>query len=347
MITVILPSRRSFLKERTIKFCITQAFVSVWLLILVIYFSKGHSFMSSLQSSVFQLLISTNLITLALFLVAAALQVYSAKRQIVYKCSTVVAETVLLCFVICFQTVTAIAFSASVPSFPCTAQKICQESIFFAVVAWIAPLIFVIHAVEFVFRARRLAASDSSVWKTATWSVNWEEATVSSAISVDLEKAIANGPKILVLPTKKAATAATETETEKPGPKSKEKLAQRALARAHSLSKDAYRNMRGKSLLPPALPPKSPSLNKYLVNKGYLATNGEQVIFVVPSKLQYSVPRLTQPPKYFIQIPDNIQYTVPRISKAPCPKIRAKERRKARKAAAAAAATAVTVAQKK
>ncbi|KAG8797527.1 hypothetical protein FRC17_007720, partial [Serendipita sp. 399] len=284
-------------------------------------------------ASVFQLLISTNLITLLLFLVAAAFQVYSAKHQIVYRCSTVIAEILLLCFVICFQTVTAIAFSASVPSFPCTAQKACQESVFFAVVAWIAPLIFVIHAVEFVLRARRLATSDSNVWKSATWSVNWEEAQVSDAASIDVEKAIVAGPKILVLPTKKAVAAIS---TEASEPKSKEKLAQRAISKAHNLSKEAYRNMRGKSMPPPALPPKSPSLNKYVVNKGYLSSSGEQVIFVVPSKLQYTVPRISHPPKYFIQIPENIQYTVPRISKPPCPKSRAKERRKAKKSKAVA-----------
>jgi hypothetical protein len=333
MVAITLPARRSFLQERTIKFGIVQAFISIWLLVLVIYYSKGHSFMSPIQASVYQFLISTNIITLTFFLIFAALQVYSIRHQVAYICSSVISEVTLLCVVIFLQTVAAIAFSASVQSFACSANN-CRESVFFAIVAWLAPLLFVIHTVEFVARARRLSTPETKVWNTATWLVNWEEIAVV-VDSKDVEKGL-SGPKPLVLPIKKASNT-----TEPKAPKSKEMSAQRAIVKAHFLSKEAYRNMRGKSMPPPALPPKSPRFapisEKDLINKARFSANGDQVILIVPSKLQYTVPRLSHPPKYFIQIPENISYVVPRLSKPPCPKIRAKERRRARKAASSAA----------
>jgi hypothetical protein len=327
MVAITLPARRSFLQERTIKFGITQAFTSIWLLVLVIYYSKGHSFMSPLQASVYQFLMSTNIITLTFFLIFAALQVYSIRHQVAYVCSSVVSEMTLLCVVIFLQTVAAIAFSASVQSFACSANN-CRESVFFAIVAWLAPLLFVIHTVEFIARARRLSTPETKVWNTATWLVNWEETAVV-VDSTDVEKGL-SAPKPLVLPIKNSSNK---------GPRSKEMPAQRAISKA-------YRNMRGKSMPPPALPPKSPRFapvsEKDIINKARFSANGDQVILIVPSKLQYTVPRLSHPPKYFIQIPENISYVVPRLSKPPCPKIRAKERRRARKAAAASAAGAIS-----
>jgi DNA-binding transcriptional regulator of glucitol operon len=325
MVAITFPTRRSFLQERTIKFGIVQAFTSIWLLVLVIYYSKGQSFMSPLQASVYQFLISTNIITITFFLAFAALQVYSIRNQVAYTCSSVISEMTLIGVVVFLQTVAAIAFSASVHSFACSANS-CRESVFFAIVAWLAPLLYVIHTVEFVARARRLSTPETSVWTTATWLVNWEQ-TAPVTESKDIEKGLA-APKALVLPVK----AATKTS------KSRES--------AHRTISAAYRNMRAKSMLPPALPPKSPRFvsvsEKDVMNNVRLSANGEQVLVIVPSKLQFSVPRLCHPPKYFIQIPENISYTVPRISKAPCPKTRSKERRKARKAAAAAAADATS-----
>jgi hypothetical protein len=325
MVAITLPARRSFLQERTIKFGIVQAFISIWLLVLVIYYSKGHSFMSPIQASVYQFLISTNTITLTFFLIYAALQVYSIRHQVAYICSSVISEVTLLCVVIFLQTIAAIAFSASVRSFACSANA-CRESVFFAIVAWLAPLLFVIHTVEFVARARRLSTPETSVWNTATWRINWEQVAVAPEWE-DVEKGL-SAPKPLVLPIKAARKNTKEMST-------------------HRTIAKAYRNMRAKSALPPALPPKSPRFvtlsEKDLINKARFSANGEQVVVIVPEKLQYSVPRLSQPPKYFIQIPENISYTVPRLSKAPCPKMRAKERRKARKTAAAAAAGAVAL----
>lgn len=322
MVAITFPTRRSFLQERSIKFGIVQAFTSIWLLVLVIYYSKGQSFMSPLQASVYQFLISTNVITITFFLAFAAIQVYSIRNQVAYTCSSVISEMTLIGVVIFLQTVAAIAFSASVHSFACSANS-CRESVFFAIVAWLAPLLYVIHTVEFVARARRLSTPKTSVWTTATWLVDWEQ-TAAVTESEDIEKGLA-APKPLVLPVK-AATKTTKT--------------------AHRTISAAYRNMRAKSLLPPALPPKSPRFvavsEKEIVNNVRLSANGEQVLVIVPSKLQFTVPRLSHPPKYFIQIPENISYTVPRISKAPCPKTRSKERRKARKAAAAAAADAAS-----
>lgn len=291
---VIAVESRSYLKERTIKYCIVIAFISIWLLVQVIYYSRGQFTMSHLQSSLFQFLISANLITLTLFLVAGLLQAISMKRKVTYKCNSILAELTVLCLITCFQTVAAIALSAGIPSFPCSQNGTCRESIFFAIVAWIPPLLFSIHTIELTIRARRAATTDSSVWTMAAWTVDWEGALSNFNDINTVEKGIA--PRTLVLPQTHARKA-----SEAP------------------LSKGVRRNTLRKSMMPPPPPPKTPS-------------SFEQCILIIPSKVQYVVPRLGPPPKYFIQIPENIQYTVPRISSAPCPKQRRKERRKARRA---------------
>lgn len=284
---------RTFLKERTIKFCIVMTFISLWLLVLVVYYARGQSNMSHLQTSLFQFLISTNLITITLFLAAGILHAISMKRKISYICTSVMTELILLCFITCFQIVAAIAISAGTPSFPCTNSGNCHESIFFAIVAWIAPLLFSIHTVEFLVRARRAAEHDSSVWKSAAWTVDWE-GTLSNFKDINaVEKGLA--PKTLVLPQSHARKA----------------------SEAPSKEQSNKRNTLRKSMPPPP-PPKTPS-------------SLEQCILILPTKKQFIVPRLGPPPKFFIRIPENIQYTVPRITPAPCPKQRRKERRKARK----------------
>lgn len=323
-----------FLRERTIKFSIVMSFISIWLLVLVIYYSRGQALMSTLQSSVFQFLIATNLITLTLFLAAGALQAISMKRQVHYKCSSVIVEISLLLFVICFQTVAAIALSAATPSFGCSIDGSCRESVFFAVVSWIAPLLFTIHTVEFILRARRASSSSNqAIWSTPTWAVVEWDAVVSSetkSMSV-LERGI-SAPKTLVLshnlshkamlvpaPAPAPGQATTGGAPTQGG----------ALAKASFLSKEAYKSLRGKRtsvatvIVPttpaPSLPPKTPR-------------SQDQVLVIIPNKVQYSVPRLQPAPKYFVQIPENIQYTVPRLSKPPHPKLLRKERKKARKA---------------
>jgi len=326
--TVATSSSFSFLRERTVKFCIVMSFISIWLLVLVIYFSKGQPFMSNLQSSVFQFLIFTNLMTLTLFLVAGALQAISIRREVSYKCSSVIVEISALLFVIVFQTVAAIALSAATPSFGCTTDGSCRESVFFAVVSWIAPILVAIHTIEFTLRARRAASTNSAIWSTPAWLIQWEQITSTSTKSMSaLERGISiSGPKTLVLPqnqSQKAMDIAPPQYNEKAVP---QPAAQGALAKAHFLSKEAYKSFRGKrmsvaTIVPatpaPSLPPKTP---------GSMA----QVIVVIPCKVQYTVPRLEPAPKYFIQIPDNIQYTVPRLSKPPCPKLLAKERKKSK-----------------
>jgi hypothetical protein len=326
---VVAPTTFGFLRERTVKFCIVMSFISIWLLVLVIYYSRGQSFMSNLQSSVFQFLIATNLITLTLFLAAGALQVISVKRQVTYKCSSIIVEISALLFVICFQTVAAIALSAATPSFGCSVDGSCRESVFFAVVSWIAPLLFTIHTVEFILRARRAASSNEAIWSTPAWAVEWDAVTSSKAKSMSVLERGISAPKTLVLShnlSQKAQLAAPPQHTQTaaaPAP-----AQGGALAKAHFLSKEAYKSLRGKrtsvaTVVPatpaPSLPPKTPR-------------SMDQVIVIIPNKVQYSVPRLGPAPKYFIQIPDNIQFTVPRLSKPPCPKLLRKERKKARKA---------------
>jgi hypothetical protein len=264
----IAVESRSFLKERTIKFCIVMAFISIWLLVLVIYYSKGQSTMSHLQTSLFQFLISTNLITLTLFLVAGLLQVISMKRKVTYRCNSIMTEVILLCFITCFQTVAAIALSAGTPSFPCTKDNTCREGVFFAIVAWIAPLLFTIHTIELLVRVRRAAVTDSSVWTTAAWTVDWE-GTFSNFKDINaVEKGL--GPKALVLP------------------------------QAHSKVK---RHTLRKSMPPPP-PPKTPSSFEQCI---LIVPNKVQYVvprlgpvpryFIqIPDNIQYTVPRLTEAP---------------------------------------------------
>jgi len=326
-----------FLRERTIKFCIVMTFISIWLLVLVIYYSKGQSFMSNLQSSVYQFLISVNLITLTLFLIAGALQSISLKRDVTYKASSILVETSALVFVICFQTVAAIALSAATPSFACSIDGSCHESVFFAIVSWIAPILFTIHTVEFIIRARRAAATNSAIWSTPAWLVQWDQITSTSTKSMSVLERGISAPKSLILShnlSEKAmnipAPIAQPSQT-KPQTQSQWKgiSAQGAMAKAHFMSKEAYRSLRGEkrtsvaTIVPypntpaPSLPPKTPS-------------SMAQVLLIIPSKVQYAVPRLEPAPKFFIQIPENIQYSVPRLSKPPCPKLLRKERKKAR-----------------
>lgn len=287
---------RSFLKERTIKYCIVMAFISIWLLVLVIYYTKGQSFMSKLQSSLFQFIISTNLITLALFMTAGVLQAVSMKRKVNYRCTSIIAEISILCFITLLQTIAAIALSAGTPSFACSTQGSCHESIFFAIVAWIAPLLFSIHAIEFFVRAKRLAAVNTGIWSMPAWTIDWEE-TLSTFNDINaVEKGVA--PKTLILPQTHARKLSEE--------EIKEKV---AIKESRVIRKS----------MPPPPPPKTPS-------------SFEQCLLIIPNKLKYVVPRLGPAPKFFITIPDNIQYTVPRITAAPDAKERRKERRKARRA---------------
>jgi hypothetical protein len=326
-----------FLKERTVKFCIVMSFISIWLLVLVIYYSKGQSLMSNLQSSVFQFLISTNLITLTLFLAAGAIQAISLKRGVSYKCSSVIVEISALLFIICFQTVAAIALSAATPSFGCSIDGSCRESAFFAVVSWIAPLLFAIHTVEFILRTRRAASSNSAIWSTPAWLVEWDSIVSTSTKSMSVVERGISAPKALIL-SHNLSQKATLAAPPAPQPEYKGVSAQGAMAKAHFMSKEAYKSLRGKrtsvaTVVPypatpaPSLPPKTPS-------------SQDQVIVIIPSKVQYAVPRLEPAPKYFVQIPENIQYSVPRLSKPPCPKLLRKERKKARKTGQSKAAKA-------
>lgn len=325
-----------FLRERTIKFCIVMTFISIWLLVLVIYYSKGQPFMSNLQSSVYQFLIFTNLITLTLFLIAGALQAISLKRDVAYKVSSVLVEISALLFVIVFQTVAAIALSAATPSFGCSIDGSCHESVFFAIVSWISPLLFTIHTVEFTLRARRAASTNAAIWSTPAWLVQWDSITSTHKKSLSVIERGISAPKSLILShnlSEKAmnipAAPTTTTTAQQPQSQWKGMSAQGAMAKAHFMSKEAYRSLRGDkrqsvaTIVPypatpaPSLPPKTPS-------------SFAQVLVIIPSKVQYAVPRLEPAPKYFIQIPDNIQYSVPRLSKPPCPKLLRKERKKLR-----------------
>ena len=228
----------------------------------------------------------------------------------------------------------AIALSAATPSFGCSADGSCRESVFFAIVAWIAPLLFTIHTVEFILRARRAASSNQAIWSTPAWAVEWDAIVVSShtkSMSV-LERGI-SAPKTLVLShnlSQKAMLAAPPQYKEAGQATIAPVQGGALLAKAHFLSKEAYKSLRAKrtsvaTVVPipatpaPSLPPKTPR-------------SMDQVIVIIPNKVQYSVPRLEPAPKYFVQIPDNIQYTVPRLSKPPCPKLLRKERKRVRKA---------------
>lgn len=221
----------------------------------------------------------------------------------------------------------AIALSAATPSFGCSADGSCRESIFFAVVSWIAPLLFTIHTVEFILRARRAASSNEAIWSTPAWTVEWDAVISSKAKSMSVLERGISAPKTLVLShnlSQKAQLAAPPQYNQAAAAPAQGG----ALAKAHFLSKEAYKSLRGKrtsvaTVVPatpaPSLPPKTPR-------------SMDQVIVIIPTKVQYSVPRLGPAPKYFIQIPDNIQFTVPRLSKPPCPKLLRKERKKAKKA---------------
>jgi hypothetical protein len=324
-----------FLRERTIKFCIVMTFISIWLLVLVIYYSKGQPFMSNLQSSVYQFLISANLITLTLFLIAGALQAISLKCDVTYKASSILVEISALVFVICFQTVAAIAFSAATPSFGCSIDGSCHESVFFAIVSWIAPILFTIHTVELILCVRRAASTNSAIWSTPAWLIQWNQITSTSTKSMSVLERGISAPKSLILSHNLSEKAmnipAPVPQPSQPQSQSQWKgmSAQGAMAKAHFMSKEAYRSLRGEkrtsvaTIVPypntpaPSLPPKTPS-------------SMAQVLVIIPTKVQYAVPRLQPAPKYFIQIPENIQYSVPRLSKPPCPKLLRKERKKAR-----------------
>jgi hypothetical protein len=310
MKTISLESR-SFLKERTLKFCIVMVFIPIWLLVLAIYYSRGHTVMPQLQRSILQFLIFTNTITLSLFLAAAILQVTSIKRNITSICSSVVAELSALSFIVCFQLVASIALSAGTPSFQCPLEGSCQGNAFFAVVAWIAPLLFAIHSIEFAVRARRLAAVNPKVWSTATWLVQWDGEALNPK---DLERGISiSGPKALVLPQTKEVKDVVDV----PPPIYEANRSRRV---SHQFKVGGHKaSNRLSKMPPPPIPPKTPG------------TETAQYLVINPNKVQYTVPRLAPAPKYFVEIPENISFTVPKISKPPCPKTFAKERKRARK----------------
>lgn len=209
--------------------------------------------------------------------------------------------------------VASIALSAGTPSFPCPAEGSCQGNAFFAVVAWIAPLLFAIHSLEFAVRVRRLAAVNPAVWSTATWLVQWEGEAPNPK---DLERGVEiSGPKALILPQAQTKQAAAEVLP----PKYNEVYETDRNSRVPKQFQAKGTKGGNRLSKAPLPPPKSPGAEQ------------AQFLVVNPAKTQYVVPRLGPAPKYFIQIPDNIQYTVPRIGKPPCPKTRAKERRRARK----------------
>lgn len=295
-----------------------MVFIPIWLLVLAIYYSKGHSVMPQLQRSILQFLIFTNTLTLSLFLAAATLQVISIKRNITSICSSVIAELSALSFIVCFQLVASIALSAGTPSFPCPAEGSCQGNAFFAVVAWLGPVLFAIHSVEFAVRARRLAAVNPKIWSTATWLVQWDGEALNPK---DLERGISvSGPKALVLP--QAQTKEVKAANDVPSNHLAIYEANRSRRVPQQFKVGGLKASNGNRLSkmpPPPPPPKTPGAE----HAQYLVVN---------PKVQHVVPRLCPAPKYFIEIPENISYTVPRISNPPNPKTRAKERRKAMKA---------------
>jgi len=297
-----------------------MVFIPIWLLVLAIYYSKGQNVMPQLQRSIMQFLIFTNTITLSLFLAAAIFQVISIKRNITSICSSVVAELSALSFIVCFQLIASIALSAGTASFPCPLEGSCQGNAFFAVVAWIAPLLFGIHSIEFAVRARRLAAVNPKVWSTATWLVQWDGETLNPK---DIERGISiSGPKALVLP--KAQTKEVKGAVDVVLPPNYNEIyeANRSRRVPQQFKVGGLKASNGNRLskLPPPPIPKTPG------------TENAQYLVINPTKTQYVVPRLCPAPKYFIEIPENISYTVPKIEKAPCPKTLAKERKRARKA---------------
>jgi hypothetical protein len=248
----------------------------------------------------------------------AILQVICIKRNITSICTSVIAELSALSFIVCFQLIASIALSAATAKFPCPSEGSCQGNAFFAVVAWVAPLLFTIHSIEFAVRARRLAAVNPKIWTTATWLVQWDSEALNPK---DLEKGISiSGPKALVLPIKEIKAA-----IDVPPPIYEANRSRRASQQFKVGGLRAPNGNRLSKMPPPLLPPKSPMVP---MTPG---AEHAQYLVINPTKAQYTVPRLGPAPKYFIEIPENISFTVPRIDKAPCPKTRAKERRKARK----------------
>jgi len=271
---VIAVESRSYLKERTIKYCIVIAFISIWLLVQVIYYSRGQFTMSHLRSSLFQFLISANLITLTLLLVAGLLQAISMKRKVTYKCNSIMAELTVLCLITCFQTVAAIALSAGIPSFPCSQNGTCREIIFFDIVAWILPLLLSIHTIELTIRARRAATTDSSVWTMAAWTVDWEGALSNFNDINTVEKVI--DTRTLVLPQTHARKASQAPH-----------------------SKMVRRNTQRKSMMLPKTPSSEqciliiPSKVQCVVPR---IGPPPKYFIQIPENIQYTVPRISAAP---------------------------------------------------
>jgi len=234
--------------------------------------------------------------------------------------------------------VAAIALSAATPSFGCPVDGSCHQTVFFAIVAWIAPILFAIHTVEFTIRARRAASTNAAIWSTPAWLIQWDQITSKKSMSV-LERGI-SAPKDLILShnlSQKAMDLAPPPYNEKQNEcKGFSQQDPMVMAKAQFMSKEAYQSHRGgkrisvATVVPypatpaPSLPPKTPN-------------SMAQVLVIIPSKVRYAVPRLHPAPKYFIQIPENIQYIVPRLQKPPNPKLLRKERKKARAGANAKA----------
>jgi hypothetical protein len=303
MISVALENR-SFLKERMLKFWIVMIFVPVWLLVLGIYYSRGQQYMPSVQRSILQFILTVYSITLAMLIAAGALAFQSKKAQTDYRCSAVQGEIIGLCFVIALQILAAVALSAGTPSFQCSQEAACGGNIFLAIVAWLPPLLFSVHTIEFVVRARRIAALEPLLWWTAVRLVRWEDLEYyrtgqdmvqahSKSVDIDaVEKGlpVSRGPP-LVTKTVQPAPLLTRTITHVPS-KGNSQVPQfrqpSQTSRSPRFNDQGRRVAVGRTQRHGARPHRQ-SFNRLSLDQG--------VYLIIPETIQYTVPRLEPAPK--------------------------------------------------
>jgi len=169
-----VAAKMGFLKERMIKYWISMAHVPLWILVLGLYYTRGQEYMGSPERRIFQFLIAVNSITLAILLFAGVTEIQSKIDRIYWRCSAVKGEMICLGLIIILQTAAAITLSAGAPTFHCAQQSACAANVFFTVACWVLPILFFVHLLEFVIRARRIATLDPLLWSTVVWLVQWD-----------------------------------------------------------------------------------------------------------------------------------------------------------------------------
>jgi len=261
------------------------------------------------QRRILQFLIVVNSISIGLVLLIAIIELQSKLNKVHWRCNSVKGEVFCLGFILFLQIVGAITLSALTPSFQCSKHSACAGNAFLTVASWVLPVLLFIHLLEFVIRARRIAAIYPLVWSTVVWLVEWDSPD-HYRNAQDMQQVAANTYFNDLDAVERGALKAAEASSESQG-REPRKLLLPVLSR-----------------IPPVPHPSEvqnpPRYSKVFVPKDLSRGQSKQHRDRRPTTQARRHIRVTSlvssDEGFIVYVPDNIQYVVPTIQPAPKPR---------------------------